>query len=402
VVGGRDISIDRAPWAVEIVAIFPGGQTSTCSGSIVAATRVVTAAHCLYSIAGTFVRPSHVGVFAGVSNFAIRPLPVVLQERRVSSVRVDRHFVWWADGGSASVGANDVAELTLTQPFDLSGPDVRAIRLMRASSPYPLGAEVVVAGFGGQSRRHPHSGVLAEMTASVLAGSACAPSDVLCAVSARSAVCFGDSGAGVVTAGLDPALVGVVSKSRTTCAPGRFVGPYLGRYSIRGLAAGRGRAGPAPEPAATRWVPFGWRGHTRDFSHPNWTLHLSLPRTWLEDPKPASGPDLYNPLNGEVVFIQDHLGRTYSVNESSFLSSYPAIAQRFFSEEQVRGRITTLPLSTGTGFELVFYRDGYRHQVYVLLHSSVVYTVEFEGPASIDGTNVEVFAESGHTIHFSQ
>jgi hypothetical protein len=31
-----------------------------------------------------------------------------------------------------------------------------------------------------------------------------------------------------------------------------------------------------------------------------------------------------------------------------------------------------------------------------------MYTVEFEGPAAIDGTNVGVFTESGHTIHFSR
>src|SRR4051812_44652350 len=67
VVGGEPISVRSAPWAV-VVRVSGGGGIGTCSGAIIDASDVVTAAHCMVTPDG-FAYPFRVTVVAGVSNF---------------------------------------------------------------------------------------------------------------------------------------------------------------------------------------------------------------------------------------------------------------------------------------------------------------------------------------------
>src|SRR6266404_516149 len=69
VVGGTMIQIQSAPWTVFVTYHF-GSTGAVCTGSVLDASHILTAAHCLYDPSGILAQPSSVSVQAGVSNFA--------------------------------------------------------------------------------------------------------------------------------------------------------------------------------------------------------------------------------------------------------------------------------------------------------------------------------------------
>ena len=143
VVGGTAIQIQSAPWTVFVV-YYPGGDTQyQCTGSVLDASTILTAAHCLYGPTGTLAQPAQVSVEAGVSNYAAPAATDAEQDRAVSSFRIHPGYVF-QEGGMP----DDLAVLTLSTPLDLSGPAVQAVALPAANAPYPAGAAVSVAGFG--------------------------------------------------------------------------------------------------------------------------------------------------------------------------------------------------------------------------------------------------------------
>ncbi len=222
VVGGTPIQVQAAPWAV---LVRQGSSTGTlqCGGTIIDAVHIVTAAHCVYDLNGNQAQPSALSVRAGISN--VVPLATDgEQDRAVSSISVDPGYVW-----TLGAGVDDVALLTLAAPLDLTGTAVQAIALPTLGAAYPAGAQAELAGFGRQSAAAPSDGSLQQMSATVAAQAACAAAGTgtsptnpasLCASSGSSAVCFGDSGSGLVTAGSPPTLVGVVSSGPADCSPG--------------------------------------------------------------------------------------------------------------------------------------------------------------------------------------
>jgi Trypsin len=264
VVGGSPIQVQSAPWAVFVTDEFATVEDQ-CSGSVLDATHVLTAAHCLYDDNGALTQPSALSVEAGISNFVAPTANDAEQDRAVSSFRVHPGFRYTGSGGP-----DDVAVLTLASPLDLSGPAVQAIALPTSPSTFPSGAAVAIAGFGVQQPPNGDTGELVSMSATVdeqgecgdFTQSALLESDnavVLCATSPVSAVCNGDSGGGLVTTGGTPVLVGVVTAGPLGCpvgTPGLFA--YVGAPEILSFIQGNDQPPTAPRPAAGTTSELTW------------------------------------------------------------------------------------------------------------------------------------------------
>jgi hypothetical protein len=195
-------------------------------------------------------------VEAGISNFFSPASTDLGQQRSVASFRVHPGYVY-----AEIAQPDDVAVLALAAPLDLTGPAVQAVALPASSAPFPAAAAVAIAGFGSQDAAVARpSGALQSMTGTVDPQGQCGdftPTNImaadnaviLCAVSATSAICHGDSGAGVVSTGGTPVLVGVVNDSPAECMPGsRTISTYLGAPEVLRFVQGDDEPPTAPRP----------------------------------------------------------------------------------------------------------------------------------------------------------
>jgi hypothetical protein len=263
VVGGAPIGVQDAPWAV-LVEVNVGSSRDICTGSIVDAAHVLTAAHCLFGGGGARVPPAAVSVRAGVSNFAAPRASDREQDRAVGAYRVHPGYVW-----TGRPAPDDVAVLSLSSPLRLGGPAVEAVALPRGGSPFPAGAAVGLAGFGRQHPAVSSSGALDWMSASVDAQGACGATSgalignngiALCASSRTGAVCSGDSGSGLVTTHGTPTVLGVASAASTSCAPGsQSLFTYVGAPEILRFIRGDNSPPTAPRQGGRTWVDLRWR-----------------------------------------------------------------------------------------------------------------------------------------------
>lgn len=261
VVGGTATQIQAAPWTVFVTFDY-GPQLVACTGSVIDASHVLTAAHCLYDPSGKLAAPASVAVRAGVSNY-VTPAPADSeQDRSVVSFRIHPGYAF-----STSVAADDVAVLALAAPLDLTGASVRAVVLPAPNTPFPAGAAVSVAGFGLQdpAQQFP-SGALDSMTATTAAQGQCGEDSdselalvdnaiTLCTTSPTSALCHGDSGSGVVTTGPTPTLVGVAIGGRCEIG-GDAISMYVGAPEILRFVEGDDHPPIAPRPSIQS-IPFG-------------------------------------------------------------------------------------------------------------------------------------------------
>jgi hypothetical protein len=229
VVGGTSILVQSAPWAA-YMRVANGSQSTYCSATIIDSEHVVTAAHCVYLVDGTRADPSAILVRAGISS-SFRPLRGdAEQDRNVDSVRVHPGYT-----GPSSGSTDDVAVLALSSPLDLSGLFVQAVALPSGVAAYPGDTDVGFAGFGRETPSSPATGSLNWLVEHVDPQGTCgdfsAPmiqdSDAVsfCGSASWGSVCSGDSGAGLVTSGPTPTLVGIVSAGQVTadnvhCAAG--------------------------------------------------------------------------------------------------------------------------------------------------------------------------------------
>ena len=121
---------------------------------------------------------------------------------------------------------DDVAVLTLETPLALGKATAQAIALPRPGTMLPAGRAVSLAGFGQQSSERLPDGTLSRMNARLVDQTTCAGLDnpnhavLLCAVSARSASCTGDSGSALIYGNRTPRIIGIDSAGRSTCTPG--------------------------------------------------------------------------------------------------------------------------------------------------------------------------------------
>src|SRR5579872_1948374 len=167
VVGGSTIQIEAAPWSVVIQDQAPTSR-HLCTGSIVNASFILTAAHCVFDEAGTITEPSRLTVEAGVSNFLAPLATDAEQVRTVSAFIVDPGYVW-----STQLAPDDIAVLALSRPLDLTGPAAQAIPLPAPDAAFPAGATVGLAGFGEQTSGIFPTGPLTSLTATVDAQGSC-------------------------------------------------------------------------------------------------------------------------------------------------------------------------------------------------------------------------------------
>jgi len=198
IVGGDEVDEHSIPWQVALVV--PGGTYPFCGGTIVSATKILTAAHCEYSSAEVMVAEHNTessldGVRHTVKNWAVHP-----------------------DYNSNTLDS-DFAVLTLDKAIDL-GDKAQAACLPKTE--LEVGAELTVSGWGTLSAGGSSPNVLHAVKVPYISNEACdeaysyytsynITSNMMCAGDVENGgidSCQGDSG-GPLTS--DNTIVGVVS-----------------------------------------------------------------------------------------------------------------------------------------------------------------------------------------------
>src|SRR5262249_44437741 len=134
--------------------------------------------------------------------------------------RIHPYYQW-----SQEPFPDDVALLELSRPLDLSGPDARAVSLPTTAGRYPPQTSLSLVGFGARGSGGSRGALVALRLSVEPQGICAAPTTVFlpvnavvfCASSTLGGTCEGDSGAGLVTLGQRPVLLGVLSGSEVAC-----------------------------------------------------------------------------------------------------------------------------------------------------------------------------------------
>jgi hypothetical protein len=223
IVGGTNTTIEANPWQVSLQS---SSGSHFCGGSVINASWILTAQHCVNS-GGTISTPGR--VVAGITN---RSGSSTGQIRTVAQVVVYPGYV------DANVG-KDIALLRLSTPLDLSGTKVKAIGITTAAdgTAFPaVGAVTRVTGWGTLSSggstlpdtlQTVDVNVVSNSSAQASYPSETIGSDQLAAAAAGKDSCQGDSGGPLTTLRSDGTrvLAGVVSWGYG-CADSRYPGMY--------------------------------------------------------------------------------------------------------------------------------------------------------------------------------
>ncbi|MDO9355118.1 MAG: trypsin-like serine protease [Solirubrobacteraceae bacterium] len=223
IVAGAVTDIRSVPWQVFLIS-QNGNMQSSCGGSIVGPTTIITAAHCIQGLTiGNAPTQNGLGVVAGISNFKAYAPTDVPQTRVVKAAAAHPAFNY---SRIELAPAGDVAVLVLDAPLDLSGPNAKAIALPPAGGPasadgepIPIGA-VRISGFGKQGTVGQPNGQLYSVDSAVADPTVCGdfPNAVgICTKAPAGNICSGDSGGGLVSNGV---IVGVVSVGGNLCSSG--------------------------------------------------------------------------------------------------------------------------------------------------------------------------------------
>jgi len=220
VVGGHPAQAHAYPW---LVALF-NGHKQVCGGSLVDATHVLTAAHCIATLSQYEL--SNFRVVLGKHD--LRASEATAQYRSVK--KAVRHR-----GYDPRKLLNDVAVLTLSSPVIINDK-VRPVCL-DASPNTPVGELGIVAGWGSLFEKGPQQGIVWQVALRMVDNESCrrkygnaAPggivSSYLCAGDGGMDSCSGDSGGPLVLQrGGVWRQVGVVSWG-IGCGKGKFPGVY--------------------------------------------------------------------------------------------------------------------------------------------------------------------------------
>jgi ribosomal protein L40E len=225
IINGQEASISQFPWQayVEGGPFKESGRTfiTSCGGSILDSTHILTAAHCV-DVEGTTIEHSAAAfvVVSGDSN--ISELSSTDQVRGVASIRTHPYYA------VAPEIKDDVAVLTLETPLELSeAKDAEPISLVPAGATPAPGTTLGLSGYGkedGAESAQP-DGKLYSTTLTAISSDACRnqvrlnSAVLLCAESASSSGCQGDSG-GPLTEGSPAVEVGIVDFGAKECPVG--------------------------------------------------------------------------------------------------------------------------------------------------------------------------------------
>jgi hypothetical protein len=236
IINGRESSISEFPWQVWVLLRNGEGGEASCGGSILTATTILTAQHCV-DHEGTntpYPEPSPGGVeilvIAGASHglrFAdegLEPSPATFQYSYATSVRRDHDYQVEPEI------KDDVAVLTLEKPFELSAArNAEPISLVPAGATPAPGTTLSISGYGKQEGAegagHNSNGNLYSTTLTAISSDACRAgvklnsAVLLCAGSPNSSTCQGDSG-GPLTEGSPAVQVGIVDFGAKECPVG--------------------------------------------------------------------------------------------------------------------------------------------------------------------------------------
>lgn len=258
VIGGTQTQIQSAPWTVSIRQTTPAGSL-LCTGSILDALHVLTAAHCVYDTTGVLAATSTFTIRAGISNFNSPLSSDAEQDRTVTSFRVHPGYTY-----STTASPDDVAVLALNQPFDFSGQAVQPAPLPSTSMPFPNGATADLSGFGRESAGSA-DGSLNSLTVTIDQQGDCGgysnavePYDnaiALCAAGSNSSICSGDSGSGLVSADSSHTLIAVATAAPPGCDLGSHgVYVYLAAPEILSFVQGNNTPVTAPRLDTTTYL----------------------------------------------------------------------------------------------------------------------------------------------------
>jgi len=321
VIGSSAIYVQAAPWTVFVEQDRSAFDRLQCTGSIIDARHILTAAHCVFDERGNRATPAELTVKAGVSNFSV-PLPTdAEQDRAVSALRVHPGYRW-----TRFAAPDDVAVLTLSEPLRLGGRAVRALQLPPAKTAFPSGTAVGIGGFGRDDPNTHASGPLAWMTATIDAQGTCPslqrggtlPDNaiLLCASAVKAAVCSGDSGSALVTLHGRPTLLGVTDGGPSGCpvgSDGLFT--YVGAPEILRFLKGDAHPPLAPRKRHGVVVKLSWQsplvvGSTLTCSAGGWSREGRVTYTFTDGSVLQRGrqttfvplqKDAYEPIACEVA-----------------------------------------------------------------------------------------------------
>ena len=311
--GGTQTSIQQAPWQT-IVTLTPAGQSFfyLCSGEIIDATHVVTAAHCVFDPSvGTVAPTADFLVQAGTSDFRGALAGDDEQDETVTSIRVHPYFDYNAGPGTA----DDVAVLTLSTPLDLSGSTAKAITLASTSSPSLEGTVASAAAFGRQDPNGPADGLLYSLSTTLQFSRECGDSANalwLCGSSTAGSMCVNDGGGGLTSTAATPTLLGIysfdASGSSTPCTTdslGGFVN--LTAPEVQDFIDGSDSPPQAPQGGGMSCIGTPQSGDSLTCQPGSWSNNPTFTFTFVDD---GSGQVLQSSASPTYQFSQTDVGRS--------------------------------------------------------------------------------------------
>jgi secreted trypsin-like serine protease len=221
VIGGTTVPAGGFPYAAYIYAATGGSAFQACTGTVIAPTIILTAAHCVF-FSSAVLPASAFSVQTGTLTRSTTTPPV---PPNVTAVHADPYY-------NPATFQNDAAILVLAQPT--SAPSI-PLATTASAALYTPGTVVSYAGWGETVADTESSAAVALQTGSVsiLPNATCQtaveyhPSVTLCVGGPgyRPATCHGDSGGPLIANTAAGAVqIGIVSYSATTCgiAPDYF------------------------------------------------------------------------------------------------------------------------------------------------------------------------------------
>jgi secreted trypsin-like serine protease len=221
VIGGTPVAQGGFPYAAYIYATTTDTAFQACTGTVIAPTIILTAAHCVF-FGGALLSP---GVFSVQTGSVTRSMTTPPVPPNVVAVRPDPYY-------NPATFQNDAAILVLNAPT--SAPAV-PLATTASTALYAPGTVVSYAGWGETIADDASSAApqLQTGTVSILPNATCQsavefhPGVTLCVGGAgyRPATCHGDSGGPLIANTATGAVqIGIVSYSATSCgiAPDYF------------------------------------------------------------------------------------------------------------------------------------------------------------------------------------